>query len=148
MTMLNWLQGKERGRFLSSEEGKEFFEEARRRIPIRFNTEDPVGSFIGRKKELQELHIGLQNERQSVISQMASVTGLGGIGKSELARKYISEYSNDYNGNIVWVNAESEATLVESFRRLAQDRLRISIKNVDGYEKDIKSIVEEVYVFF
>ncbi|XP_024879170.1 uncharacterized protein LOC112466062 [Temnothorax curvispinosus] len=148
MTMLNWLQGKERDRFLSYEEGKKFFEEARRGIPIWFGVKEPVTLFTGRIEKLDELHKALQNRGEVVISQMTSVTGLGGVGKSELARKYISEHSKDYDDNFIWINAESYGTLAESFRNLAQDKLKINTKNIDGEEKDIKPIVEKVYKFF
>lgn len=90
----------------------------------------------------------MQSQGETVISQTASISGLGGVGKSELARKYINEYGDVYDNRIVWIDAESYETLTESFRRLAQDILGISSKNVDGKEKDIKSIVEDVYRFF
>ncbi|MBD0392044.1 tetratricopeptide repeat protein, partial [Wolbachia endosymbiont of Pentalonia nigronervosa] len=107
---------------------------------IEFNVKEPVASFIGRVQQLKDLHTTLTElteERKTVVA------GLGGVGKSELARKYISEYSKNYDNNIIWINAESYQTLAESFLRLAQDKLKI---NVIG--RDIKSIVEDVYVFF
>ncbi|WP_254229499.1 ATP-binding protein [Wolbachia pipientis] len=148
ITMLNWLQGKERGRFLSYEEGKEFFEEAKRGLPILFNVRDPVSSFTGRIEQLDNLHKAMTNGGRAIVSQSVSISGLGGVGKSELARKYIREYSRDYDNKVIWINAESYSTLSESFRRLACDKLGISLKNRDGKEKDIKSIVEDVYSFF
>ncbi|XP_044726875.1 uncharacterized protein LOC123290678 [Chrysoperla carnea] len=148
ITMLNWLQGKERGMFLSYEEGKEFFEEARRGIPIWFGVRDPVESFIGRAEQLDNLHRVLKGEEKTVMPQVISISGLGGVGKSELAKKYINKYSQHYDNKVVWINAESYQTLVESFRRLACDKLRISTKNANGEEKKISSIIEDVYTFF
>ena len=120
------------------------------RVSIRFDIKEPVSLFTGRKQELSDLHSKIQrgSEKVTVISQMTSISGLGGVGKTELAREYINEHSQDYDNNVIWIDAESEVTLKESFRRLAEDKLRISTKNVDGKEKDIKSIVEEVYKFF
>ncbi|WP_410542965.1 FxSxx-COOH system tetratricopeptide repeat protein [Wolbachia endosymbiont of Tetranychus urticae] len=148
ITMLRWLQGKERGRFLSYEEGKEFFEEAKRGLPILFNVRDPVSSFTGRIEQLDNLHKAMMDGGRAIVSQSVSISGLGGVGKSELARKYIREYSQDYDNKVIWINAENQNTLSESFRRLACDKLGISLKNRDGKEKDIKSIVEDVYRFF
>lgn len=88
------------------------------------------------------------NDGRAIVSQSVSISGLGGVGKSELARKYISQYSKDYYNKVIWINAENYNTLSESFRRLACDKLGISLKNRDGKEKDIKSIVEDVYSFF
>lgn len=96
ITMLNWLQGKERGLFLSYEEGKEFFEEARRGIPIWFSVRDPAESFIGRVEQLDNLHRILQGEDKTVIPQVISISDLGGVGKSELAKKYINEYCSEF----------------------------------------------------
>jgi CO dehydrogenase nickel-insertion accessory protein CooC1 len=79
---------------------------------------------------------------------MTSVTGLGGIGKSELARKYFSEHNKDYTDNVIWINADNYLTIAESFGRLAQDKLRISTTDENGKEKGIKLIVEDVYLFF
>ena len=110
---------------------------------------EPVESFTGRTKELDELHELVQRKNElTVISQITSISGLGGIGKSELARKYAHEYSQKYDGNVIWINAESYGILVESFHRLTQDELEISTKNIDGKEKDIKSIVKDVYKYF
>jgi hypothetical protein len=148
ITMLNWLQGKERDRFLSYEDGKEFFEEVRRGISIWFDIREPVESFTGRVGQLDNLHRILQGKSETLISQVICVNGLGGVGKSELARKYINEYSQTYDNNIVWINAESYQSLEESFRRLARDKLRISTKNANGEGKEISSIVEDVYKFF
>ncbi|MBD0391647.1 tetratricopeptide repeat protein [Wolbachia endosymbiont of Pentalonia nigronervosa] len=109
---------------------------------IKFDVKEPVASFTGRVQQLKELHTTLTEERKTVVA------GLGGVGKSELARKYISEYSKNYDNNIIWINAESYQILAESFLSLAQDKLEINVKSIGGSQKDIKSIVEDVYVFF
>ncbi|WP_261368573.1 tetratricopeptide repeat protein [Wolbachia pipientis] len=124
-----------------------FFEDAAR-ISVKFDVKEPVTLFTGRIRELEDLHKILQEGGEAVISQMASVTGLGGIGKSELARKYISKHNKDYDDNVIWINADNYLTIVESFRRLAQDKLRISTVDENGKEKEIKLIVEDVYRFF
>ncbi|CAL8068597.1 unnamed protein product [Orchesella dallaii] len=117
---------------------------------IRFNVYNPVRLFTGRTKELADLHAKLQQSKtkRAVLSQMASIVGLGGIGKTELAKRYIQEYAEKYDGNVIWISAETEKSLTDSFRRLAVDYLKIRTKNVDGKEKHIQSILEEVYNFF
>src|SRR5699024_2710603 len=130
--------------------GDGFFEGDILRIGIRYNVKPPVHLFTGRDKELIDLHDKIQrsSERITVISQIATISGLGGIGKTELARRYIDQHGKDYDNNVIWINAEDKATLVESFGRLARDKLSIRTTNVDGKEKDMESIVEEVYRFF
>ncbi len=63
------------------------------KVPIWFEARDPLKSFTGRDVELKDLHDALQSKGgQAVVSQMTSISGLGGIGKSELARKYAYDY--------------------------------------------------------
>jgi hypothetical protein len=49
---------------------------------------------------------------------------------------------------VIWINAATYGTLKESFHRLAKDKLNILTKSMDGQEKDIKCIVQEVYKYF
>jgi hypothetical protein len=51
----------------------------------------------------------------STFSQTTVISGLGGVGKSELARKYAREYANDYDGNAIWIDAKSEGAFRKSF---------------------------------
>ncbi|WP_264374742.1 tetratricopeptide repeat protein [Wolbachia endosymbiont (group B) of Carcina quercana] len=120
------------------------------REPIWFDVKKPVSLFTGRREELIDLHNKIQRSREkiTVISQITSISGLGGIGKTELARQYVQEYSKNYYDNVIWINGESEVALIESFTRLAKDKLKIDTKDANGKEKDIGSIVEEVYNFF
>ncbi|XP_008207241.1 uncharacterized protein LOC100678007 [Nasonia vitripennis] len=149
MSMLNWLQGKEKGIFLSYEDGKEFFVEINRGIQFWFGVKNPIESFTGRTEFLNNLHTIIRaKDTKDEKSQFVCVSGLGGVGKSELARKYVSEYSQDYDNKIVWINAESYETLADSFRRLACDQLKISTLNADNKEKKLNSTVEDVYAFF
>jgi hypothetical protein len=121
---------------------------------IWFDVRNPVESFTGRSKELENLHkevqrnLGKNKHKLTVISQVTSICGLGGIGKSEIAKMYARQHCQDYDGNVIWINAATYGTLEESFHRLAKDKLNISTKSIDGQEKDIKSIVQEVYKYF
>ncbi|BEP32616.1 MAG: hypothetical protein WBIAU2_08430 [Wolbachia endosymbiont of Drosophila biauraria] len=106
---------------------------------------NPVGSFTGRTEELRELHKLIQKSQgvATVISQLVSISGLGEIGKTELAKKYIEEHSKDYDNNIIWIKAETHETMVQSFLRLARDPLGIPTE-----DRDIESIVRDIYAFF
>ena len=56
-----------------------------------FDVKKPVDLFTGRRQELEDVHRRIQRSSREVtlISQMTSISGLGGIGKTELARQYI-----------------------------------------------------------
>ncbi|CAL8128746.1 unnamed protein product [Orchesella dallaii] len=126
--------------------------EAHKSKPVIFDVRPPVQLFTGRQQELLELHDKLQESQTNgittVVSQMASVTGLGGIGKTELCRRYIQEHGNHYDGNIIWITAEKEEIMQESFLRLAKDVLQLSLKTANGDSKEITTIVDEVYNCF
>ncbi|QOD38166.1 NB-ARC domain-containing protein [Candidatus Wolbachia massiliensis] len=144
--MLDWL--KEKGeRFLTHEDGREFFRKMKEEIlgGFRFEVRNSVGSFTGRKTELEKLHDSIQESQgvATVISHLASISGLGGIGKTELVRKYIEEHSKDYDSNIIWINAATYETMVQSFLRLAKGLLGIPTE-----DRDIESIVRDIYAFF
>ncbi|RFP51804.1 MAG: tetratricopeptide repeat protein [Limnothrix sp. CACIAM 69d] len=58
--------------------------------------------FVGRDRDLARLHGLLQTQTQVVI---AGVSGLGGVGKSELALQYARAHLGDYPGGVVWLRA-------------------------------------------
>jgi hypothetical protein len=120
--------------------------------PIWFEVRAPVKSFTGRDDELKHLHDALPSKGgQAVVSQITSIRGLGGIGKSELARKYAYDYKKYYGDNVVWINAETQESIRKSFQGLATQKLRIPItekKDEKEQERDIKSIVEDIYKYF
>ncbi|WP_341819679.1 ankyrin repeat domain-containing protein [Wolbachia endosymbiont (group A) of Brachyopa scutellaris] len=116
---------------------------------VWFDAENPSELFVGRTEELEKLHRALHDQgRIGGISQVSRISGLGGIGKTELAKKYICEYAKKHYNNVIWINAENDKTIADSFYRLASDKLGISIKNADGEKKCVKSIIEEVFKSF
>ncbi len=184
----NWMKDK-RGRFLTPEEGKEFFQKGElwastvseikqgveriegkvdeigevlnnqqaRKEPIWFNMMEPVASFTGRNSELEALHDALQKStgKQAVISQVASISGLGGVGKSELARKYAYKHEKDYDGNVIWIDAETQGGIEKTFKELVIEEINkrlpknsqipLTIEEERQKEREIICIVEDVY---
>jgi hypothetical protein len=63
------------------------YQNTSRKTSIWFDVRDPVESFTGRTRELEELHKLVQRnqpknqQKLTVISQITSISGLGGIGK-------------------------------------------------------------------
>ena len=60
--------------------------------------------FVGRSDDLQALHAALQ-KREPVGIRPTGLTGMGGIGKTQLAVEYVYRHREDYPGGIFWVNA-------------------------------------------
>jgi energy-coupling factor transporter ATP-binding protein EcfA2 len=81
-----------------------------------FGVEEPRLRFVGRKKEIDELTAALQCNTE----QLWLVTGPGGMGKSQLMKKFVSQVKNE--NNCVWLHGASVQILSSSvdslFRRL------------------------------
>ncbi len=74
--------------------------------------------FTGRDQLLQRLHQALAADNTVALSQTRSISGLGGIGKTQTAIEYAYRYANEYEA-VLWVQADSREVLVADFVRLA-----------------------------
>ncbi len=69
--------------------------------------------FVGREQELERLHQLLQDNDVVAITD---ATGQGGVGKTELATQYASDYLAEYSGGCCWLSSQTsdlETQLVE-----------------------------------
>ncbi|WP_344441047.1 tetratricopeptide repeat protein [Kitasatospora nipponensis] len=73
---------------------------------------------VGRAPELEALRIALTASSESAITQVGAVHGLGGVGKSTLARHYAYQYRGSYT-LIWWINAATPAAIEGSLAELA-----------------------------
>ncbi|MCA9926467.1 MAG: trypsin-like peptidase domain-containing protein, partial [Anaerolineales bacterium] len=71
--------------------------------------------FVGREEDLINLHNALQGET-AVGIRPAGLTGMGGIGKTQLAVKYVYDYREHYPDGVFWLNAARP--LAEEFARV------------------------------
>lgn len=73
-------------------------------LPYPYDTipHSGVSQFVGRDKELETLHQLLQEHEQ------VAVTGISGIGKTELAIQYAKANLNHYTGGVCWLFARSD----------------------------------------
>ena len=60
--------------------------------------------FVGRTDDLERLHATLQ-QREPVGIRPAGLTGMGGIGKTQLAVEYVYRFKDAYPDGIFWINA-------------------------------------------
>ncbi|HVS41184.1 MAG TPA: NB-ARC domain-containing protein, partial [Candidatus Dormibacteraeota bacterium] len=70
---------------------------------MRFRLPRVVAHFTGRDTELARLEEALGERHQAVITQ--TVTGLGGVGKTQLAAAYAHRHVDEYEV-VAWVRAE------------------------------------------
>jgi tetratricopeptide (TPR) repeat protein len=60
--------------------------------------------FVGRDDALAGLHEHLTSGRRTLIGQAASIHGMGGIGKTQLAVEYSHRYRTHYPDGVVWLD--------------------------------------------
>lgn len=147
------------------------FKKEKNKKTILFNLKSPIKNFIGRTLVLEKLHKLLTPENAAAItpnlsnlsiknsvpqvgdlvqnypSEQLVISGLGGIGKTQLALRYAELYTAHYDNNVLWINAETKQNLFQSFFKLAK-KLEFYTKNDYNKEKDLEEITEEVYNYF
>jgi tetratricopeptide (TPR) repeat protein len=69
----------------------------------RFNLPLVAASFVGRARELEELDEALAGTDSAVITQ--AISGLGGVGKSQLAARYVQQRADGYD-IVAWIRAQ------------------------------------------
>ncbi|KAL2870888.1 TPR-like protein [Aspergillus lucknowensis] len=80
--------------------------------------------FVGREKELNKIAETIQPVSESHEQQRLVLGGMGGIGKTQLAIAYAKSHHHSYS-SVFWLNAESEATLNDSFLSIAKQIFKL-----------------------
>ncbi len=94
--------------------------------------------FTGREAILEQLHDHFSRAATAALTQPPAITGLGGIGKTQIAIEYVYRHSEEYQ-YVLWVNATEPVTLTEGFVQIARV-LQLPIKE----EQDQNLVVEAV----
>src|ERR1700694_3839850 len=74
--------------------------------------------FTGREEILIHLYTVLRSSRTAALTQPQAISGLGGIGKTQIALEYAYRYRDHYKA-IFWVNASTRETLNTDFASLS-----------------------------
>jgi tetratricopeptide (TPR) repeat protein len=74
--------------------------------------------FTGREELLTQLATTLHTGQPTAFCQPQAITGLGGIGKTQLALEYAYRYRGDYQA-VLWAQAEIRETLTSSYLTIA-----------------------------
>ena len=99
--------------------------------PIKYIPKIGSKNFVGRQDELASIHQKFDAQNNKVV--ISAVSGMGGIGKTELAIQYANKYENDYLGGICWLNVRDKnlATEIIQFIQL-QMGLEVPQKDPQG----------------
>jgi tetratricopeptide (TPR) repeat protein len=91
--------------------------------PVRYKR------FVGRFQEMWKIHSALHETRAVQITgasgqDIAQVTGLGGIGKSLLAREYALRFGPAYPGGVFWLSAYGNDDTKDALTEAEREALR------------------------
>lgn len=88
-------------------------------------------SFVGREDTLNDIHKALDPQSSPKKQRAFVLSGLGGMGKTQIAIKYAFRHRETYK-IVLWAHADGEAKLAESFNSfvmsLGLGRMSNSIK--------------------
>jgi len=100
-----------------------------------------IGSanFVGRAHEITILRENLQRTGAVAIS---AVSGMGGVGKTELATQYARLHEQDYPGGICWLSAR-DSDLAASIVQFAQLVMNLQVPQQD-FRGRILTLTEQV----
>ncbi len=92
--------------------------------------------FTGQETTLTHLHRQFRADKSAASIQTQAISGLGGIGKTQLALEYAYHYRNEYK-SILWANADTIDSLVSDYIALAD------LLGLPEYEPQNQSIAVE-----
>jgi tetratricopeptide (TPR) repeat protein len=75
--------------------------------------------FTGRNEVLEALHLQLRRTKAAALTQSSALSGLGGIGKTQIALEYAYRYALDYSA-VFWIGAETVESIISSLLQVAE----------------------------
>lgn len=75
--------------------------------------------FLGREEVLARLRCQLQSGPTMALCQPQAISGLGGVGKTQVALEYAYRHAQDYQA-VFWTRADSRDALVAGYSQIAQ----------------------------
>ncbi|GFF56548.1 putative Pfs, NB-ARC and TPR domain protein [Aspergillus udagawae] len=102
-------------------------------VPLDLATMPAVGRFLGRQDQLDDLWQYLR-PTNSQSRKVAILHGLGGIGKTQLAIRFVRDHINDFTA-IFWLHSKDRGTLLQSLSSI--------FPQLPGQSQNTKAINDE-----
>ncbi|MEM7715347.1 MAG: NB-ARC domain-containing protein [Cyanobacteria bacterium P01_A01_bin.68] len=103
--------------------------------PIKYIPKTGNPNFVGRQDELAKVHKELYQQENNKVA-ISSVSGMGGIGKTELAIQYARKYQNDYSGGIGWFNVR-DTDLANEIIQFIKLQMGLEVPQKDNQENPL-----------
>ena len=78
----------------------------------------PADAYVGRTHKLQQLRHALQTARLDHQRSLVVISGMGGMGKTQLSLAHVQDCANDYS-SVFWVVAKDQVSLKQSLADLS-----------------------------
>lgn len=99
---------------------------------IMLNLPPRNNNFIGREESLTQIYEKLNTKKIGIITQI--VSGLGGIGKTQLATEFAHRAAEkQYYKTILWITAETPNAINNAYKKIA-DHLQLDSENLNFNE--------------
>lgn len=92
----------------------------------------PNVHFVGRDEQFIEIAKVLNSGEMAVIGQVATITGIGGIGKTQLATEFVHRYGRFFSGGVFWLSFADPVQIPAEF---AQCYGAVNIKEFHSYDE-------------
>src|SRR5262249_11109228 len=98
----------------------------------------PSSLFVGREEELRELAENLTPGAGTLVGVHAAVTGMGGVGKTQLAIEYAHRYGRRYPGGVFWLNMENPDHAINEVAACGE---RMNLSNFNDLKTTEKAVL-------
>ncbi|MGB6296904.1 MAG: tetratricopeptide repeat protein [Rivularia sp. (in: cyanobacteria)] len=102
--------------------------------PIKYIPKVGNKNFVGREDELIKIHDKFSETNNTVA--ISSVSGMGGVGKTELAIQYAQTYSDNYSGGICWLNVR-DSDLANEIIQFIKLQMGLEVPQKDKQENPL-----------
>lgn len=109
------------------------------------NVAAPVKTFHGQLDAIKTLASMYERDLVDYYSNITLVTGMSGVGKTQLCRKFAFEYlSRKPHLNVVWIAGDSKESMDSSFRSLADKfDIRTRVGN-QRHHRDTTEVISDI----